>query len=575
MATRSSRRAPFRVCDRCFRHKTQCDFDDRDSCVRCTRLGVDCVTERAVRQRGRPPKKSDRAKGGERDSHATNPTLASSASPRSVQAEGPITGLPDHVQDLTLNSAATARLKGAFLSRDQSLGPYHLLTDCQNQVEAVASSNKSFICGILSIALELSPGLLPGSDAGQLGKTKWAFLDECLSQIRPTSKDYQPIVPDALILTLTSWTWCFTSELVQASKQWVSLAKAILVEGLSDSALKSTSTRSWEHGTHIATILQERVISLLGYSPRVSSMPVEPATLLPNTTNKMLSTTWGGLFQPFISIIDLILQEPDLNTRVWTDAFEELELYFLRFPPSLLRFRDVQIQYQAEAMIWMHGLFIMLYAKRDPLSILFNPLVLDRNVLSHALGHSLLLSEVLPRLEELDRDFEALSALTVFCILVSSIIQTAVLMRLSAGASATFPPQAIPTSLSKSSLAHLRALASIRARCSRFDSPLSLEVQRLLETCHHRVVLGYDNGTGVSASVLKMYRWKRRGKGIIPLNGEVADEIGEFDEAPGAEILPFGSGSSVMNSLEVIHEVCSPSSRMCEPGFFDMSILIR
>jgi hypothetical protein len=72
-----------------------------------------------------------------------------------------------------------------------------------------------------------------------------------------------------------------------------------------------------------------------------------------------------------------------------------------------------------------------------------------------------------------------------------------------------------------------------------------------------------------------MYRWKGRGKGIIPLNGEVADEIGEFDEAPGAEILPFGSGSSVMNSLKVIHEVCSPSSRMCEPGFFDMSILIR
>lgn len=182
---------------------------------------------------------------------------------------------------------------------------------------------------------------------------------------------------------------------------------------------------------------------------------------------------------------------------------------------------------------------------------------------------------MLPRLEELDRQFEGVGALTVFCILVSCTVQAAVLLRLSAGDSFSFASQAIPESLSKSSLAHLRVLAAIRARCRRFDSPLLLEMQRLLETCHHRVFLGYDNGVGLSASVLKFYRWRGQGKGTIPLNNEAADETWEFSQAPDTEIRPSLSGPSLVRSLEAIQEVCSPDSWLCEPGFFDMSIVIR
>lgn len=41
-------------------------------------------------------------------------------------------------------------------------------------------------------------------------------------------------------------------------------------------------------------------------------------------------------------------------------AYEELEDYYIRFPVNLLKFDDLEFPYQAEAMIWMHGLFIVL-----------------------------------------------------------------------------------------------------------------------------------------------------------------------------------------------------------------------
>lgn len=149
------------------------------------------------------------------------------------------------------------------------------------------------------------------------------------------------------------------------------------------------------------------------------------------------------------------------------------------------------------------------------------------------------------------------------------------LMRLSPGDGSSSTLPAVPETLSRSSLAHLRALAAIRARCGRFDSPLLLEVQRLLESCHHRVVLGYDNGAGVSASVLMLYRWTGRGKGILPLTDDMAKAMWEFAQSPEAEIRPSGDGPGMGRSLAIVQDVCSPDSRLCEPGFFDMSIVIR
>lgn len=37
-----------------------------------------------------------------------------------------------------------------------------------------------------------------------------------------------------------------------------------------------------------------------------------------------------------------------------------LEDYFFNFPPTLLRFEDLVNAYQAEAMVWMHGLFTLI-----------------------------------------------------------------------------------------------------------------------------------------------------------------------------------------------------------------------
>lgn len=42
------------------------------------------------------------------------------------------------------------------------------------------------------------------------------------------------------------------------------------------------------------------------------------------------------------------------------DAYDDIEEFYILFPPQLLKFDDLSFLYQAEAMLWMHGLFIIL-----------------------------------------------------------------------------------------------------------------------------------------------------------------------------------------------------------------------
>ena len=112
--------------------------------------------------------------------------------------------------------------------------------------------------------------------------------------------------------------------------------------------------------------------------------------------------------------LDLIIQEPEPATRLWMSAYEELEDFYIRFPVHLLKFDDLEFPYQAEAMVWMHGMFMMLCEPRacfvvchsdvanpptpdtkcDLLNILLDPKLVCSRIFSHVLGHSLLLGEV-------------------------------------------------------------------------------------------------------------------------------------------------------------------------------------
>lgn len=111
-----------------------------------------------------------------------------------------------------------------------------------------AASSEALSPGIVAIALELSPGLLPASEAeaGKPDQTKWACLDDCLSRIQTEARHYKPVLQDALILTLASWTWCLSTELVRASQRWNSLARAVMADVIPGAA--SGSDTSAEEG---------------------------------------------------------------------------------------------------------------------------------------------------------------------------------------------------------------------------------------------------------------------------------------------------------------------------------------
>lgn len=54
------------------------------------------------------------------------------------------------------------------------------------------------------------------------------------------------------------------------------------------------------------------------------------------------------------------MDEPIPGSQKWGNAMEELERYQLEFPPGLLPFRDIKLLYQVEAMVWFHGIFLIL-----------------------------------------------------------------------------------------------------------------------------------------------------------------------------------------------------------------------
>lgn len=107
-----------------------------------------------------------------------------------------------------------------------------------------------------------------------------------------------------------------------------------------------------------------------------------------------------------------IIEAPSVGSRAWLMAKNELSDYFFGFPSTLLRFDDLSYVYEAEAMIWMHGLFIMLRMNipfyqadgptaniyldgtRDLVNLMMNPMYLEADRFIHLLEHSILLGDV-------------------------------------------------------------------------------------------------------------------------------------------------------------------------------------
>lgn len=55
-----------------------------------------------------------------------------------------------------------------------------------------------------------------------------------------------------------------------------------------------------------------------------------------------------------------MLNEPQPNSPESQQALEDLERYYLEFPLILISYNEIRLLHQVEAMIWFHGIFLLL-----------------------------------------------------------------------------------------------------------------------------------------------------------------------------------------------------------------------
>ncbi|KAH8743759.1 hypothetical protein F5883DRAFT_592085 [Diaporthe sp. PMI_573] len=592
-----------RACDRCSSLKTQCDF--AHPCSRCRRLGVECTVQRPARRRGRPKRRARVASeshtpddmppdSSQRQSQSVSPgaSVPMTTDTKRALSIGSISDLLRDVPGRPVDPGMVFALLHRLFPLGDDLGFYGIFfTGVEASLEhhspgagqhaRVGLDEEAVLyeyvahpwtpqltVGFVSVALDINARSLSSLQLGPVEWDKESLRTASLGLLPCVVSHYQPLVTDALILLSFSWTWCFTDRLVHTSLQWYTIARLIF-EGTSQNDILRSRTE-------VGMGIQDLSLSLLCFgknappAPLLSHIPASPEV---NTAHPPCSC-WG-LFGSLRSAFDYVLREPTTATCTWREAYTALENFFYDFPVSLLKLDNVAHLYQAESMIWMHGLFILLYTKRDLLAILLDPKVLTDTKLPHALDHALLLGEILPTLQRLEAHLETLSPATLYFVLVSCVVHAAALLSFSLGdgAAPSSEPLPVPPKLAGSAWIHSRALVAIRDRCQRYDSPLIEEVRKLLDAAYARAVHGLHGADGLDARVLMLYRWKGRGTGILRLDPDTAAAEWEFLQPPDADIL----GSVPRHETQchrLLLEVCSPRSRLCEPGYFDLSILV-
>ncbi|KAF4990714.1 hypothetical protein FDECE_14265 [Fusarium decemcellulare] len=552
---------PSRSCDRCFSLKTQCDL--AEVCGRCRRLGLECTNLRPVRPKGRP-RKPDRPS-----------EVPESPDPCLSPLADLIKGCLDQASTRRLGPALAEALIEHITSTSHGHGFYATLLRIDPLESSVRVSNNqssgivagpemsltpTLVSSLLSVALDLlqqSP-VLPDQQSTTLNQD--LLLASSLARIPQVSSRHEPSVPDALSLLFFSYTWCFTCQHLDMSRRWATLARVIITDAIRHPVLGCHAFQGLSQRTFVGIALQERILGLLHYNNSDPS-PYEQGTVssgmrLGKVQNVLVvrASRYPGRLRFVIELMvfrvaDFVLQEPQSGSCAWRDAYDALEEFYIFFPPGLLKYDDVEFLYQAESMIWMHGLYIILYVGRDLLSILMDPDALSGETLRHALGHSLLLGEILPTVDRLGGEFEFISPALLLFVLVSSAIQIAVLGRYlfdlgnidtttntDLDVALGSPTFSVPAKLVESSWRHLQIVSAIRSRCGRYDSPLVTEIQRLLASCHSCVALGCQQSQAIPATTLMLYRWKGRGTGINPLEKSVAISEWSFSSPPEVDI---------------------------------------
>ncbi|KAE8323146.1 hypothetical protein BDV39DRAFT_218046 [Aspergillus sergii] len=578
-----------RACDRCWALKTQCD--SQSPCARCCRLGLPCLTERPVRAKGRPRKSvSSQQVTGVREPSVEPESQAGGHEIRSPESTADVSSIP-------LDPSLIDSLLQQLLSSSRKLGIFGLLPDCLYADTATRADlslrqilNVELQTALLAIALDIYRYRLPETIAGSLNVSRDHLQMSALAGTPClTWKSHQLQLGNALLLLLFSYTWCLSAEFADIAVRWLSLAR-IIQEDISKTSSQDDDWNELTRRTEMSLYIQDAILALL-HNQRKPSCPFQVCTKsqvaddiwhASSSLNSAPAELWTleassyfVMMHPLVNYMRSVIEAPSFGSQAWTTIKNDLCCYFFRFPPALLRFDDLTYAYEAEAMIWMHGLFIILYGTRDLVDLIMNPVYHEADRFSYLLEHSLLLGDVLPTVLSLDPYLESLSPATVVFLLHSTAIHAIALRQFfSDNSNHALLENGVPAKLVRSSDHHHNLLSAIELHCKRYDIPIVGEIRTLLSTCLSRAAFRNTDARITSAQQLMYYRWCSAGTGIIPLQRDEAAAAWQYPVSPGEEF--WQEPSENRDELQhLIVDLCAPNTRICRNGYFDLSILIR
>ncbi|KAJ5093374.1 hypothetical protein N7456_009235 [Penicillium angulare] len=283
--------------------------------------------------------------------------------------------------------------------------------------------------------------------------------------------------------------------------------------------------------------------------------------------------TYFALFNPFISIVKNIVQEHPIGSPPWIKIESQLEDYFFQFPEDLLQFSTVKYTYQFEAMIWLHGLFIILYSTRDIINLLKKTIYIETDKFCHILEHSLLLSEILhPMLTMESPHMESISPTTIYFICLSSAVHCIALRQFIAQSECEHI--SLPEKLIESTKSHIEMLETLQNSHRSGDQLLIREIQDLLSSCLDAAANGIEaDVVQLSCEDLYAYRWTHWGTGMVKMGQESAKQEWNFVEAPESTLWDGITGMET-ELIVAILQLCSSTQRICSSDYFDLSIMI-
>ncbi|GLB09635.1 hypothetical protein AtubIFM57258_005561 [Aspergillus tubingensis] len=589
-----------RACDRCWLLKTQCD--SQSPCARCQRLELPCVTERPLQAKGRP-KKSASIRRAFRQSPAepTGPgsggqeaiASPSTAGVSPAAATGPSQDLSelsldtDLVDGLLHQIASSSRKLGIFGALPASIHPEGE-NHANGSLRQVWNPDQWHV--LLALSLEIYHPRVPDTVPGPRKLSQDLLRRSVLALTQDLSwKAPEPGIENVLLLLLSSYTWCLSVEFVEIAARWQSLS-CVIYQDIAKLPVPNDDCGELKNRTEMALYIQDATMSLLHY-PRKPSCDLQKQVKsqiadgvwharrrpLPAQTEHqpVEDSSYFALMHPLANCMRAIIEAPSVGSRAWLMAKNELSDYFFCFPSTLLRFDDLSYVYEAEAMIWMHGLFIMLHGTRDLVNLTMNPMYLEADRFIHLLEHSILLGDVLPTVLSLDPSLDCLSPATVFFILHSATVHAMALRQfIPNNCSRASLGTGVPVKLARSSDHHCNLLSAVQLHCKRYDVPIIGEVHSLLSYYRSQAAFRTSAVSAIRPRTLMHYRWCQGGAGIVPLRIEDAEAIWNYTFSPDEDLWQTESANrSVLQAL--IADLCAPEARICRNGYFDLSILIE